>query len=94
MRDEPPTHVPSASTTVPEHLTPPQIVAGVAVDPSIKGTRCQRDPQQPELEPRHDGCPGWWAGFNGTIGTGRVCSCFCHGDGRGWPGWVQHLGGG
>lgn len=39
---------------------------------------------------QHDGCPGWWAGFDEDEEIGFVCTCPCHETHAGWPGWVAH----
>ena len=43
----------------------------------------------------HAGCPGWWRDASATTdeAPGFRCSCPCHFDGNGWPGWDGHLTG-
>ena len=78
----------TGSAPLPPTHRPPQ---EAFIDESIRGTRCQDRTEVHGVVPaQHDGCPGWWAGFDGDEEIGFVCTCSCHESFAGWPGWVAH----
>jgi hypothetical protein len=62
-------------------------------DAPVLGSGCQGsvDTRSGRLRFDNGSCAGWWAEA-GVGAPGFRCSCTCHPDEHGWPGWDRHLG--